>query len=358
MLKKNANRDKILISIYSSSFVYSMTAITVVACLEIFMLVYSAVNAAFFREYLWLYRAFYIVLLAAALVYVVLSLAAKKDLRRRFRWLNAANPLYALLLFAWALGIIYQDFSVTGVVDTTVFMTFSLVIPLGFYVLPAVYGIIAAVTDVSMLYLVSLSSGGVGQMINTGFFIIFQLVLGVSFLLMKTRLAERIVTEQNNADADVLTGCGNRRAYGKEMDALEQKETPGKLTYLAVDINGLKEVNDGIGHDAGDKLIRGAAECITACFGDKGKVFRIGGDEFVVLSAEEGLEKRLPDLERRVREWSGINGLPLSVSCGAASRSDHPEAALSQLAQLADAQLLEAKVRYYRQTGKERRRRP
>ncbi len=358
MLKKNSkNADKILINVYGSSFVYSMIAITVVACLEVFMLAYTVVNAAFFREYLWKYRSFYIILLSAALLYIIISVVARRQAEKRYRWLNVVNPAYTLLFFAWALGIIYQDLSATGVLDLTVFMTFSLVIPLGFYVLPLVYGVIAAVTDLVMLYLVHLSGGGVGPMINTGIFIIFQLVLGVSFLLMKTRLAERIVMEQENADVDVLTGCGNRRAYEKEMEGYREREKLGKLTCLEVDINGLKEVNDNIGHDAGDTLITGAARCIEDCFGEKGKVFRTGGDEFVVLTEEEDPERLYPAFDKRVQSWSEVSGLSLSVSYGAASSADHPGADASELAKLADARMLEAKTRYYQQTGRERRKR-
>ena len=84
MLKKNSkNADKILINVYGSSFVYSMIAITVVACLEVFMLAYTVVNAAFFREYLWKYRSFYIILLSAALLYIIISVVARRQAEKR-----------------------------------------------------------------------------------------------------------------------------------------------------------------------------------------------------------------------------------------------------------------------------------
>ena len=49
------------------------------------------------------------------------------------------------------------------------------------------------------------------------------------------------------------------------------------------DINGLHELNNREGHEAGDELIRGAAACITQALEDKGRTYRIGGDEFCVL---------------------------------------------------------------------------
>ena len=71
----------------------------------------------------------------------------------------------------------------------------------------------------------------------------------------------------------------------QEMEVLQSKAEP--RSYLAVDINGLKEVNDTFGHEAGDQLIIGAANCIERAFGDYGKVFRTGGDEFIVLLTED-----------------------------------------------------------------------
>ena len=357
MLKKHeGSNEKVFANIYSSSFVYSMIAIVVVACLEIFMLAYTFMNSALYGSFIGKYRTFYISLLASALLYIGLLLYTKKDIGNRYKILNIANPVYTFFFFAWALGITYYDFSIIGVVDTTVFMTFSLVIPLGFYVLPQVYALIVILADAFMMYLIFRASGGIGQVINTGIFIIFQLVLGVSFLLMKTQLAERIVQEQKNADIDALTGCGNRRAYNKEMDLLEGG-VPQTLSYLAIDINGLKDVNDTYGHDTGDKLIIGAAECIERCFGKKGRIYRTGGDEFIVVTTDSGVDQVLPDYDESMKAWSAKNHLELSTSYGVARSIDYPETGIFDLAKIADRKMFDAKAAYYQQNGRERRRR-
>ena len=177
-------------------------------------------------------------------------------------------------------------------------------------------------------------------------------MLGISFLLLKTRLAERIVEEQKNANVDALTGCGNRRAY---ISALEGGVEQG-LSYLAIDINGLKEVNDKLGHDEGDRLIIGAAQCIEKCFGERGRVFRTGGDEFVVLTTEEHLDTVLAAYEKQMQAWSEANRMELSTSYGCAASAEYPESSLPELAKIADRRMLQAKTQYYRQTGRERRR--
>lgn len=355
---KQQNKKLTLINIYSSSFMYSMTAITVVACLELFMLVYTIMNAPFYGGYLWIYRSFYIALLTAALLYMALCFYIRKKMEERYKWFNIANPIYAVFFYAWALLITYTDFTAVGVVDTTVFMTFSLIVPLTFYLRPRLYAIIAIATDIAMFFLITRGSGGIGQMINTGIFIIFQLVLGVSFLMLKTRLAERIVQEQENANIDVLTGCGNRRAYTREMEAYADVEKRSGLLYLAVDIDGLKEINDSLGHDAGDRLITGAAECIEGCFATKGKVFRIGGDEFAVLTTEDESETPLASFTESMRSWSEKNQIELSASYGYASSAEHPDADIYELARIADRNMLTAKAEHYRQQGRDIRKQP
>ena len=66
-----------------------------------------------------------------------------------------------------------------------------------------------------------------------------------------------------------------------EEDILEYSAAPlsENFVYASIDVNGLKIVNDEIGHAAGDELIKGAADCMTKAFGSYGKVYRTGGDE-------------------------------------------------------------------------------
>lgn len=354
--KRGEHRKKILINIYSSSFVYSMLAMLVIVAMEIFMLAYTVINPGLYGEFIGLYRAFYIALLLAAILYLALNQWLKGDIEHRYAWLYAANPLYGLFFFAWALGITHSDAGITGTIDTSVFMSFSFMLPLCFYVPPHIYGLIAAVADAVMLYIIVAASGGLGQLINLVIFIIFQLVFGLSALVLKTQLAERIIQEQENAHKDVMTGFGNRRAYERELESLAKAAVRQNLTYITIDINGLKEVNDRDGHDAGDRLIVGAAQCVEQCFAEKGRLFRTGGDEFVVLTAAEDLEKRLAACQNRMRSWSEHNQLELSASYGHASYADHPGSSIVELAKAADDEMYRAKALYYAQTGKERRR--
>lgn len=358
MLKQDAARkNRILMGIYGSSWHTSMVALAIVCALEIFMLVYTLVNPPLFGQYIWTYRMFYIALLTASVVYIVMNLNVKRDIEHKYKWLNIANPIYAAFFFAWSLGITYFDAAKYGTVDPIVFMTFSLTVPLSFFLFPTVYTVIVIVVDSLMLWLTLAVSGSLGPMINLSIFFIFQIVLGINFLRLKMKLAERIVQERENAEIDVLTGFPNRRAYEAEIRKLAEGPLSKDLVYIAIDLNELKEVNDSLGHDAGDRLIIGAAQCIRECFEDVGKMYRIGGDEFVALihARKDALEARLSEYERCMAQWSEHNGLTLSAAYGCVCCGDHPSG-ITDIRRMADRKMYEAKALHYRESGRDRRR--
>lgn len=350
--------DRILMNIYSTSIGISLISLTVAVVMEIFMLTYTFVNQEFFGPYLPRYRTFYITLLTVAILAIFLNLYVKKDIQNRFKILKIASPVYAVFLFIWALTVTYSDYSVTGVVDHTVFMTFSLIVPLSVFIFPYLYAVIVTAANAVMIILTVLS-GGAGQIINCVIFFIFQVVLGFSFLHLKVKLAERIVNEQDNAGLDAMTGFLNRRSYEEDLKKIRSNsQIPKELTYIVIDINSLKETNDKHGHDAGDNLIISTANCIEKCFSDKGKMYRIGGDEYVVIlhSNKEETDKLLSDFEESMKNWSDKNGMPMSASYGCACAADFPGESINAIAKAADEKMYAAKEQYYITSGRDRRR--
>ena len=146
-------KDQILMGVYSLSWGNSMIALMIVCVLEIFMLIYTVLNASLYGDLIWRYRAFYISLLTVAVVYIILNIFVKKDMEHRYRLLNFANPISAVFFFLWALGVTWSDASVNGAVDPTIFMTFSLVVPLSFFLYPVVYALIVVAANALMIYL-------------------------------------------------------------------------------------------------------------------------------------------------------------------------------------------------------------
>lgn len=86
------------------------------------------------------------------------------------------------------------------------------------------------------------------------------------------------------SDTDLLTGLLNRNAMNNRIADIVSGETPlnGNYGVAFVDLNGLKQVNDNEGHIAGDNLLKAAACVLREAFGEI-DIFRVGGDEFLVL---------------------------------------------------------------------------
>ncbi len=82
---------------------------------------------------------------------------------------------------------------------------------------------------------------------------------------------------------DKLTGIYNRFYFEKQLKVMEENERICTLGIFVCDVDGLKTVNDTLGHLAGDQLIIVAANILKSCFRDDDIVARIGGDEFSLL---------------------------------------------------------------------------
>ena len=355
--KRNNKEQQILVEIYESSLSISMTALIVIAGLEIIMLVYSFINTSLYQGSQGRYRLFYIALLSVAVVYMALNQYARKDIQNRYRLLDKANPLCAIIFFIWSLGITYSDMQIHHAIDPSVFMTFSMTVPLSFYLRPPVYAAIALAADSGILYITALASGLGPVFINLALFIVFQFVLGISFMKIKSALAKSVLEEKEIAFTDAMTGFFNRRAYMDDLKNLSEDPDKNELVYIAIDVNGLKEVNDIQGHEAGDKLLEGAATCMENTFGDKGALYRIGGDEFVVLAniKHNEINQLFADYDKKQKEWSHLNHLTLASAYGYAFFDEIPAMDPEEIATKADQRMYEAKATYYQQNGKKRR---
>ena len=120
---------------------------------------------------------------------------------------------------------------------------------------------------------------------------------------------------------DALTGLPNRRAFEERLKrALERGARAGTaVSLLLCDLDGLKTINDGQGHEAGDRSLRNVAETLVRCAAGLPGTFvaRLAGDEFCVLMEERGLDEAL-SLGRGVIE-DLADGSGESLSFGAAS---------------------------------------
>ena len=174
------------------------------------------------------------------------------------------------------------------------------------------------------------------------------------------RADDYIQKQQIEITTDTLTGLFNRYAYSMELKKYSEPESvPEDLAVFLIDINELKKTNDTLGHEAGDELIIGAADCIYEVMKDYGKVYRIGGDEFVAICKmnKRRASDTLNRLNRITRTWKGEKVTKLRLAAGYALASEYRELNLEKLIQKADHNMYEAKASYYSINGIDRRNR-
>jgi diguanylate cyclase (GGDEF)-like protein len=161
------------------------------------------------------------------------------------------------------------------------------------------------------------------------------------------------------SNADELTGLYNRRAYEDDIAERGDTVTEGNFVFVSMDVNGLKTVNDTMGHIAGDELLFGAATCMRQCFEPYGKIYRTGGDEFVamIFANETQLQYIKRDFEHVTASWSGSLVKKLSVSCGYVTKREADTASVHEMANFADKRMYEAKSEYYRKSSNPEQRR-
>ena len=146
------------------------------------------------------------------------------------------------------------------------------------------------------------------------------------------------------AYVDLMTRLKNRTAFEADMSGLDGRRYP-KLALVLFDINGLKGVNDSLGHAEGDRLILKAADGIRRHFEEMGECYRIGGDEFVACvqrADTERIEAALGALEAWMEEQNRTDDLRLQMAWGFAVRCGEEQSAQEVLG-CADEKMYEQK---------------
>ncbi len=159
------------------------------------------------------------------------------------------------------------------------------------------------------------------------------------------------------SQTDELTGLNNRRAYEDDIYAHNDIPVEEHFIYMALDVNGLKVVNDTLGHSAGDELLIGACQCMSKTLGTCGKLYRTGGDEFVAILFCDGqkLDEVLDDFEAAMADWRGEQVDNLTISYGYVSKNEMPGKSVRELGLIADQRMYDAKEAHYRKSGVDRR---
>ena len=134
-------------------------------------------------------------------------------------------------------------------------------------------------------------------------------------------LVDQTARLAEDAAIDPLTGLANRRLLGRILGRLE----PGDIVIM-IDLDHFKAVNDTLGHNGGDQVLRSLGQTLGASLRAVDRAGRYGGEEFVVVLKGGGDAEAF--LERLRAEWTLRRSHPITFSAGVAPTSPNPSRAL------------------------------
>ena len=184
------------------------------------------------------------------------------------------------------------------------------------------------------------------------------LVIMVIFVSVAMKYQEKeTMLFKADSETDVMTGLYNRRAFDKMMDEIRNHGLIRDISIVIVDVNGLKQVNDEKCHLAGYELIMKTAESINELYGNHGKAFRIGGDEFSIVIVEplDDVQECVKQIRARTSKCELEYSESLSVAIGVARGEDYTDLSVDELFDLADKAMYSDKEAYYSDKRHERR---
>lgn len=151
------------------------------------------------------------------------------------------------------------------------------------------------------------------------------------------------------AETDYLTGVGNRLALSNAIEGHTHAERIAGIALHYVDLDDFKAINDQLGHQIGDRLLRLVAEKLQRCGRPDDVVVRLGGDEFVVFqndaASDEDAELYAARIAQAVNTSYQVDGLTVAVGASVGSRRcAGPIESMEALLTSADAALRQQKI--------------
>ena len=185
-----------------------------------------------------------------------------------------------------------------------------------------------AILDLFLYYVNGNSSG-----------ILYTLVAFLAYVILTGIVSNRELNHR--AHIDMHTGLYNKSCCNEQFSGSEPVQVP--TTVFMFDLNGLKQVNDTMGHDAGDTLIVQFADILRKNLPAKTFVGRYGGDEFIAIlrpADKKTVQRALEDVAGAVERYNlGDVQTPISYAVGSASSTDYPGEPMRVLLEKADTDM-------------------
>ena len=191
-----------------------------------------------------------------------------------------------------------------------------------------------------------------GKEIFNEFYNIWLLNISMTLdTLQKTDQINKLIGKLENLSIkDGLTGMLNRRGFeNRSRDAIAAIRGKKRVCTMVIDVDGLKTINDEYGHYEGDRVIKAAADIITACCDSGETAGRAGGDEFYIFAedySEKLLERFSERLRKGIEDYNETSGCPykLDLSCGAYLVDTDSHSRLEDLLKISDTKMYEQKM--------------
>lgn len=183
--------------------------------------------------------------------------------------------------------------------------------------------------------------------------------LGERIRTLQGQLRDYLAYTRRQACTDALSGVGSRAAYLEMLQKTQKHFDDGTANFCLTvfDVDGLKSVNDNLGHVAGDRLIAICAKAIVAAFGDD-HVYRIGGDEFVAVRVgcgEAEIDAWSAALDEELaRRQAKAPELPIGLSWGSAVYDPATDPDFRSVFARADRDMYETKEAHHRAAAQQR----
>lgn len=173
------------------------------------------------------------------------------------------------------------------------------------------------------------------------------------FSLQREYLQKKLMYQ---AYSDGLTGLYNRRYFMEQLNSIKPSDV---FSLIMVDLNGLKTVNDKLGHKMGDDFICRVAKLCADEFKKESKVCRIGGDEFAIITrgSESHIKDKIKALQKSAEKINKKLDYTFSFSTGVANSSDIADADVESILKIADEEMYKYKAEYYKNKENNRRKR-
>lgn len=243
----------------------------------------------------------YVGILGFVIAYGLVALSSPRAFKAAL--FNSAAPIYAvLLLLAWGTALyLLPDHPASPMVRLAVLLHLTTVYVFLFVQLSPSSAARWAWGTLAVLILTALPHAwqtlgqtGAFDSVTLPVTLVFSHGALITVLRLFSTFREQVAHSEGRAQAlhelahgDPLTGLLNRRALERDLEAITAAPSSSPAWWLAVvDVDGMKGINDSLGHAAGDDLLRRFAQGFAEGMGTLGQVYRISGDEFALLLPE------------------------------------------------------------------------